>query len=79
MQEETKQATAELVPQNGLMAPVVPVTTEELAQLDGQRGVEVLKKRMEILALARAGSIARTFPRDWTLFKGEAGTYAYLA
>jgi hypothetical protein len=70
--------TEVLEPQMALTGRALPISTDELAQLDGKRGEELLAKRMAILELARRGSIARTFPRDWTLFKGESGVYAYL-
>lgn len=57
---------------------VAPQTVEELAALEGNRGVELIKRRLDILAAARLGSIARTFPRDWVLFKAESGIYGYL-
>jgi len=54
------------------------VTVEALAALDENRGILIIQRRLEILELARKGSIARTFPRDWVLFKADSGIYAYL-
>lgn len=73
----SKEATVEVI-QDSNQEVVKYRSVHELAELEGNRGIDILNKRIEALLQLRRGSIAQTFPHDWTLFKGEAGVYGYL-
>lgn len=55
------------------MLPSVPVSAAELAVLTGDRGLEIIKSRTQILEAARKASILMTRPEDWLLHKNNEG------
>jgi len=62
-----------------LRRPDVPIDLNELAARKLGEAIEILEARSGAITAIRKFAIAMTYPSDWTLFKGPAGTTAYLA
>jgi len=59
-------------------AITIPATVDQMAAL-GDRGVEVIQARHQIMDTLRKSSILLTYPDDWLLFRTREGdVFAYL-
>ena len=68
----------EVITETALVKPAIPVTVDELANLEGDAGEMVVLRRHKIVDSMRRASIALTSPQDWLLFKAEDRRTAFL-
>jgi hypothetical protein len=78
MNQETEQPIDPEVMNNSLelSKPSMPVTVDELAA--NNAGVDIVKRREEIVTVMRKASVSMTFPQDWLLFKADDRETAFL-
>jgi hypothetical protein len=75
-EEETTEHEPEVIARDRsleLRRPSIPTDINELANLEENRGKEIIEHRAAILENLRIASIKLTVPRDWTLFKNREG------
>jgi hypothetical protein len=59
--------------------PSMPLTIEELAEIEGDRGIQVTENRRKMIENLRRASVMLTSPQDYLLFKTPEGAVtAYL-
>jgi hypothetical protein len=79
MSEETQTVEGELVNEQALRRPSTPTTVNELATLEGQKGLAIVEQRLQIFQNLRIASIQLTMPNDYVLFNADGRVTAFLS
>ncbi len=72
--EEERAIEPEVIePSTDLVRPSTPINVNELASLEGTRGLHIVEQRTQILETLRVAALKLTMPNDWVLFKSPDG------